>query len=287
MTQYFQWIVLSALTGSPVLSAGILIVFWWTVDRFTLGVLPDPFKAVLRWQRSLKVRRELLNNPSDRRARHELAQYLTSRCRFTEAVALLRPNIEAGDEDIDTLLLMGTACMGAGHFEQAGVFLDGAAELNADFRVGEIDLVRGRGLLAKKDYAGARVALERLVKVRRGTVEGRVLLARALAGQGDDAAAALMKEEAWKEYLTAPRFQRRMERLWAWRARPSRPATYALLLLLAVTLFTLFGAPRLSQWASSMQGPATPYPYGAYGGGPVQGSPHASPGSPQPDDASE
>jgi hypothetical protein len=81
---------------------------------------------------------------------------------------------------------------------------------------------------------GAVEALERFCKGRHGTVEGRVLLAQALDRGGRDADAALMRDEAWKEYVSAPGFQRRRERLWAWRARPSRPLTYALVAALVL-----------------------------------------------------
>ena len=48
MSQWLQWIILSSVTGSPIGSAIILIVFWFTVDRFTLGLMPDPVRWFLR-----------------------------------------------------------------------------------------------------------------------------------------------------------------------------------------------------------------------------------------------
>ena len=82
----------------------------------------------------------------------------------------------------------------------------------------------GRGRLQQRKFDGAKAALETYAKHRAGTVEGRVLLARALDGLGDDASAAMMKDQAWSEFTHAPRFQRLMERLWAWRAQPLLPA---------------------------------------------------------------
>ena len=65
----------------------------------------------------------------------------------------------------------------------------------------------------------------------------------------------MMRDEAWNEYVSAPRFQRRKERLWAWRARPSRPATYAIALAMVMILFGRFAAPAISDWASRNQDP--------------------------------
>ena len=249
MSGYFQWIILSAITGSPLGSAVALIVFWLVVDRFTLGFLPDPFRWVMRWRREGKLERLLLGNPHDRRARLELAQLYVERGQGKKAVDVLRPNFDQGDDDLQSVFTMGEACLQAGYVDQGEKLLNHAEELNADFRVGEIHLVRGRQRLARGDFAGAKTALEALVKARRGTITGRVLLAKAMLGLGDDSAAALMRDEAWNEYVTAPRFQRRKERLWAWRARPSRPATYLLIFVLVFGLFVTVVAPKLSSWA--------------------------------------
>ena len=72
-----------------------------------------------------------------------------------------------------------------------------------------------------------------------------------------------MRDQAWDEYQSAPGFQRRKERKWAWRARPSRPAMYAVLALMGVVLFGRFAAPALSTWATEHRDP-----YGTYGGQP-------------------
>ena len=251
MSGYFQWIILSAITGSPLGSAVALIVFWLVVDRFTLGFLPDPVRWVMRWRREGQLRRVLLGNPHDGRTRLELAQLYVERGKGKPAVEVLRPNFDTGADDIQSVFTMGEACLQAGYVDQGEKLLNHAEELNADFRVGEIHLVRGRQRLARGDFAGAKTPLEALVKARRGTIAGRVLLARAHEGLKDDATAAMIKDEAWNEYVSAPRFQRRKERLWAWRARPSRPATYLLIFVLVFGLFVTVVAPKLSSWGKA------------------------------------
>lgn len=250
---WLQWIILSGLTGSPVGSAIFLLVFWLVVDRFTLGILPDPLRFVMRWRRSGQLERALQLNPHDGRARLELAGLLVERAKYTRALEVLKPNVEKGDHDAQTLFTMGVACLGAGYPEQGEKLLASVDEASPGFRVNEVDLVRGRFRLLRKDFAGARQALEHLVSARKGTIEGRVLLSQALLGLGDDGAAALMRDAAWAEYVTAPAFQRRKERWWAWRARPSRPITYAAVVVLALGLFVIVAMPRLSAWAEARQ----------------------------------
>ncbi|MBL8919520.1 MAG: hypothetical protein JNJ54_11705 [Myxococcaceae bacterium] len=255
---WLLWIVLSALTGSPLGSAVVLLVVWWVVDRFTVGILPDPLRWVMRWRREAHLERVLATNPHDGRARLELAGLLVERARYSRALEVLKPNVEKGDHDAQTLFTMGVACLGAGYPEQGEKLLTTVDEDAPGFRVNEVDLMRGRFRLARGDFAGARAALERLVQARKGTVEGRVLLSRALDGLGDDGAAALMRDEAWGEYVVAPGFQRRKERWWAWRARPSRPVAWALAGVVALALIVMVGLPRVRAWVETRRADDAP-----------------------------
>lgn len=251
MSSWLIWIILSRVTGSPIGSAIALLVFYFVVDRYTFGVIPDPFRFIGRWRRRSFLREQLARNPHDGKYRLELAVLLVEQGKGKEAVEILRPNFDRGADDAASVFTMGEACLMAGYTEQGEKLLDHAEELSADFRVGEINLVRGRWRLQRGDHAGAKKALEAFLKQRSGTVEGRVLLARAQRGLGDDASAALVDDEAWKEFTLSPRFQKRKERFWAWRARPSRPATYAFIVVLIVIFFGAVIAPKLQRWAET------------------------------------
>lgn len=236
MSQWFLWSLLSLATGNPLLAGAVVLALWWAGDRFTFRVLPDPFRFLGRWRRMGQLRRTIAVNPHDRRARHELAERLLETGRPREAAAVLRPNVEAGDEDARTAYVMGAALGRTGAHEQAERALELARQEDPRFRAGEIDLELGRQRLARGDAAGARGALGRLLEQRPGSVEGRYLLARACAALGDIAAARAAREEGWRDYQTLPRFQRRHERRFAWRLKPWRPALLALAILAGLLL---------------------------------------------------
>ncbi len=249
MSKVLLWILLASLLGNPLLAAGVLLIGWWALDRFTFRFLPNPFAWVRRWMRAAELRRALSINPHDRKARYDLGELLVERRRYAEAVELLRPNLEAGDEDVPTLFLIGLACLGAGHVQQGELLLEEAQAQDATFRLGAIELERGRWRLARADPQGAIPALEKFLQVRRGTVEGRVLLATALEWSGRAADAARMRDQAWTEYANSPRFLRRVERRWAWRARPWRPAAYALVVVIAGAFVAATVGPSLASRA--------------------------------------
>ena len=245
MTKVALFFLLNAFIGNPLVTLAVMFLAWWAVDRVSFGVLPDPVRGWRRWQRRGFLEGVIAHNPHDRRARLELAGAYVDRRAFQTAIDVLKPSLVAGDDDAETLWTMGVACYGAGRAPEAEVFLAEAAASDPGFRLGAIDLELGRGRLAHGDAAKAREALERFLVARRGSVEGRVLLARALDALGDGAAADRLRDEAWREYLGSPLFRRRAERWWAWRAKPSRPLLYLGVALVAVTLAVTFVRPML------------------------------------------
>lgn len=234
-SSWLLFLFLSILTGNPLVALLLALAVLWTADRVTLGLLPEPVRAFLRWRRVGKLRAALGVNPNDRRARLELADLLLRR-RPAEAAELVLRNVEAGDEDVHTSFLLGAALARCGAHERAERAFAFVRDLEPGFRLGEIDLELGRMRLARGDPAGAREALARLVEARPGTVEGRWLLARALAALGDVAGAERVRADAWREFVALPRFRRRPERRFAWRLRPWRGAAAMAGALLLVTL---------------------------------------------------
>ncbi len=224
MNQFFLFVMLSWLLRSPLLALLVMVVLWWLGDRATFRLFPDPFRWVARWRRRGALRATLSVNPHDRRARFELAELLLDGGRPAEAVAVLRPNVEAGDDDVHTAFLWGAALGRSGSFDDAEKALAVARALEPGFRAGEIDLELGRQRLARGDREGAARALAALLAERPGSVEGRVHLARALDGLGRTAEAEARRDEAWREFTALPRFSRSAQRRWAWRAKPARGA---------------------------------------------------------------
>jgi tetratricopeptide (TPR) repeat protein len=246
MARWLQWYLLFRLTGSPLGSLMALIVIWWLGDRMTFRLLPDPMRFFMRWRRRLQLHRTLDANPHDRRARFELAQLLLERRRPREALEVLRPNIEAGDDDVHTAFVWGAALARSGNYEQAERALAVARGDQLGFRAADIDLELGRMRVAQGDFARARDALATLVALRPGTVEGRYYLARALAGLGDAQGARRVRDEAWREYALLPRFHRRQQRPFAWRLKPWRPAAVLALTIVAAAITTYWVLPNVT-----------------------------------------
>ena len=224
--KFLQWILLSTILGSPWLALLVLVVVYWTLDRYTLGLLPSPFKLFSRLRRLSTANAQLAANPHDRRARLTKADVLLDLRRPKAAFATIRPNVEAGDHDPHTLFIAGRAAFGAGEFDVGDRLLEAVRKDDAHFSHSRIDLELGRGRLNAGRFAEAKDALERFVATRAATVEGQVLLGRVLSKLGDPAGCKEAYNAAWRAYQEAPSFIKRRERWWAWRAQPMRPISY-------------------------------------------------------------
>ena len=234
---YFLWMLLSWLTGSPLGAAVLIIALFLWGDRFAFGY-SRPLRFVQRRRRVNLLEATIANNPHNRTARLELAEIYLPQRKYRKALELLRPNFDAGDNDPITLYSLGLACYGSGFADQGEQLFDAAEDAEPGFRSGQIDLERGRWRLKNGDAVGALAPLQQFVETRYGTVEGRVLFAKALAKLGKREEATAMRRSAWIEYQQAPSFKRKQERLWAWRANPVRPAVY---FVIAVAVITVLG----------------------------------------------
>lgn len=256
MSSWLIWYVLLSLSGSPLLALALMLVGGWMLEHYTLGALPTPLRVFRRWSRRAALRRRIAASPHDRRARFELADLLLDGGKASAALPLIRANAEAGDDDPQTLFLLGKACLRAGHLEQGVKVTRAALAEDPKVRQGEGWLELGRALLGSGAFVEARAPLEQFCRLRSGTVEGRVLLARALAGAGDEVAARAVREQAWHEYASSPRYLQRQERLWAWRVRPSRAALYGALAIAiaAIAGWGLSAMPASHPFAGALPG---------------------------------
>jgi tetratricopeptide (TPR) repeat protein len=252
MSTYFKFWILYAITGSPLASIAILLVLGAVADWYSLGFLRRGYRFVHNIRRGFRLSAEIEVNPANRKARFDLGEILVEQHRYSRAIEVLKPVLEENPDDLPALFVMGLACLGAGRVEQGELFLGTVEQADPTFRHGAVPLELGRYRHARGADQQAVEAFRRFLQAYPASVEGHYLLSRALADAGDSAAARQERNRAWHEYKTSLPYQRRMDRLWAWRARPSRPAIYAVLL---VTLFAATGYVMSHANLSSLRSP--------------------------------
>jgi tetratricopeptide (TPR) repeat protein len=214
------WLLLRMLWRLPGRRSLLVLIVLYIVDSYTLRLTQRAARRLFTWRRIRALERTIALNPHDRRSRAELGDLLVERGRFQRAVHVLKPALEADPGAADLLMLMGRACFGTGQAAQAELFLEEVRRIDAKYGLGSIDLELGRGRLLARDAAGSIEPLRRFCGARASTVEGQMLLSRALAASGDPVGAIQARRAAWEAYEDAPDFMRSRERIWAWRANP-------------------------------------------------------------------
>jgi tetratricopeptide (TPR) repeat protein len=251
-----QFSLLWMLTGSPLTAGLVLLAAYAVADWYTFGFLRRFARAFDDWRRGNRLEQLLMMNPHDRKARADWGEILLSQRRWSKVLEVVTPVAQADAHDLAALYLLGVACLKLGKVEQGELFLKEVAETDPEFRRGEALLELGRGRLDRADKA----ALEPLAafsKAHPHSVEGHFLVSRAHELLGDAAAAQAARDRCWHEYTTSLPYQRRLDRLTAWRARPGRPLLYgavALAVLLAFGLAAQQAGPPA--WSRGQRGAA-------------------------------
>lgn len=236
MSNWISFSILWMLTGSPVAAALILLAAYAVADWYAFGFLRGLARAVAGFQRGRRLRAVLLHNPHDRKARADLGDILLSQGRHAAAIEVVKPLADADPHDLNALFMLGVACLATGRVEQGELFLSEVQQAMPDFRGGTALLELGRARV-RRGSAEAAAPLQQFLAEHPHHVEARYWLMRAHLLAGDAAAAVAERARCWKEYQTELPYQRRADRIWAWRARPSRPLAYAAAASCALALF--------------------------------------------------
>jgi hypothetical protein len=235
MNSWVNFSVLWMITGSPLAAAVILLAAYAIADWYTFGFLRGVAQAVADFRRGRRLRTTLWQNPHDRKARADLGEILVSQRRYTFAIEVVKPLADEDPHDLRALYLLGVAWLATGRIEQGELFLQEVHKASPAFRDGEPLLQLGRFRVRRNDR-GALGPLQEYLKEHPHHVEARYLLSRAHLFAADAFAAAQERERCWREYQTELPYQQRRDRLWAWRARPSRPLAYAAAACCAVAI---------------------------------------------------
>ncbi len=217
MKTFLPWMLITGLTGSPVLGFLVVLLLWGAGGSWFVGRLPDFRGPVRRWQRARFLRDRLTTNPHDLPARTELAG-LVCDSDPAEAITLLGDVLRRYPEDEDAHYFGGLAHLAAGRLAEGHAGIDRALALRADLRWGEPAVRLGDAYVRAGKHAQARDAYLRATTVHASHAEAWFKSARAALATGDRAEAKRLWEATLSTTAGAPPYKRRKDRLWRWRA---------------------------------------------------------------------
>jgi tetratricopeptide (TPR) repeat protein len=252
-----KWLLFSAvwwITGNPVLAIIVMLLAAWAAERTFVGLLPDPLRGVRAWLRRRELYRCVENNPVDGPCLLALGRDAVERWRHRTALPLLQRALARMPTEAEARYLLGLAEIGCREVEPGLERIRALLAEQPRYRFGEPWLEVGARLLSIGRNDLAREALNGFLKIQPSSVRGHFLLGVALARSGDREAARAARRRAWDEFRTQPRFRRKVDRRYAWRANPTRPLLYG---GIALVLAAILGAglwqvaPRLQRAAAA------------------------------------
>lgn len=219
MSKFLLFGLLTLLTGSPWTALLVVLALYLFFDYQYLGFA----RSTVGWIKSSGEIRELRTdvelNPHNAAALNDLGRLLILNGRAPEAVAPLERAIERLDDSDETNYYLGLAYLKTGKEQEGEAHILKALELNPRFRYGEPYLRLGEHYLQQGRHDEALAMLHKQGEIHSSSVEGLYLLGEVHRRMGDLARARDAYQKSMAAFRQSPRYKRREERPWAWRAR--------------------------------------------------------------------
>ncbi len=179
--------------------------------------IPDPWVIARTFAHSRRLREQIAANPTNQRARRDLAMIYLERLRPKKALAVLAPAVARDPEQAELRYLEGLALFRTGRAADALEPLVLAAASDPRVRFGDAYRVAGDVLMKLKRYDDAVDAFERFTEMNTSSIEGWFKLSRAHEAAGESKEAKQAAEEAKRTWGMLPAYKRRQQ--WRWRLR--------------------------------------------------------------------
>ncbi|MCI0407625.1 MAG: tetratricopeptide repeat protein [Acidobacteria bacterium] len=219
MRTVFLFVLLSWVTGNPIL-AGAIILLILGGSYFLYSRRLYRFRQI--WRDRARIRRlqaELAVNPENAKARSDLGSILVRKGRFAEALGHLERAIPRCDEVPDTNFYLGWTYLVVGDLEQGRRHIMRALELNPRFGYGEPHLRLGDFFFGRGEHKEATPHYEAFRGIHSSGVEGLYKLGECYLAIGERQQGIEVLHEAVAAYRTAPWYRRQEERRWGRKAR--------------------------------------------------------------------
>lgn len=217
MKTWLTYLLVSGVTGNPLLGVLAVALFWLGGSSWWLGRLPDLARPFRRWSQERQLREELGQNPHNLNVRGRLGGLIAT-SRPAEAVELLEEVVRRAPELPLPRYGLGLAQLALGQTDAGRASIEGALAVKGDLLFGEPMVRLGDHYAGKGDWKPAIRAYEAAIEVHPTHAEAFYKAGRVAKRSGDAATARRRWEELLKVTRHAPGFKKRQDRPWRGRA---------------------------------------------------------------------
>ncbi|MFS0723222.1 tetratricopeptide repeat protein [Paenibacillus sp. 1P07SE] len=215
MGKFLIFSLLWWIVGNPFIAILILLVVLYLLDRRFLGLSPSLAKPLRRRSRIAKLRQQLMLNPNDIAAKHELARALIERKSYRDARKTLESMGDALEDSAEYWDDLGTAYLQTGEPEKGEEAIGRALSINPRVKYGE-PYLRLAGLYSQRGQSETAIRyLEAFGVIHSSSSEAYYKLGLLYTQLGRSQEARQAFDEAGLIYQSLPRYKKRQERRWA------------------------------------------------------------------------
>ncbi len=197
-------------------------LLFWLVGGQLRGRYWSPFGWISERRQIGQLGKEISARPHDLTLRLDHGKLCVKHKQWKQAEASLAPVVERRETSAEAWYFLGRAQLGLKRVDEGLAAIDRALELRPDLLYGEPQMVVGDHYRAAKDWARARTAFEALVETNASSSEGYYKLGLCCRELGDKEAARRALAESVAAHEHVPKYKRRENRPWKWRAKLTR-----------------------------------------------------------------
>ncbi len=183
------------------------------------GFVPDPLQAFRVAGRIRDLQRTVAINPYDARSLKELGIFMVERKNFPKALEYFTMASSKMSDDPEFNYYYGVALARNGDIDKGRMMVDNALLATPGLKYGDPYLVMAEVYIDIGAYDSAEPLLEHFLKMRVSSTRGlyQMGLVKTKTGKREEGMEYLKKAVAI--FKDAPRYRRKMERKWAWKAK--------------------------------------------------------------------
>lgn len=218
MAKIFLFGLLFWLIGNPFVALLVLMVIIYLLDRRYIGILPNLLRPFQLSRRLRRVRQELSLSPYNASLKFETARIFLVKRRYAEAMVLLDELTQVMNDSAEVWYEAGRCRLKLGDLGLGESHILHAMQLNPRVRYGEPYLRLGEAY-AEVDQSKALQYLRQFQDIHSSSCEAYYRLGLVLEMMNRKEEAKQAYQEAVAIYRSLPKYKRKSERRWAWRAR--------------------------------------------------------------------
>jgi tetratricopeptide (TPR) repeat protein len=219
LSKFFLFYILYWILGNPILVILILLLLYFMLDRTYFGFIPNPFKAFKKAGRIRELQRIVAINPHDSRSLKELGIYMIEKKDYQKARQYFEQAISKLANDPEFNYYYGLSVARSGDIRRGRELVDKALEHSPGLKYGDPLIQFAEVYIDNGDYSSALPLLERFESIHSSSSRGFYQMGLVKLKLGEKGEGTEYLKKAIAAFRASPRFKRKIDRRWAWKAR--------------------------------------------------------------------